>query len=164
MINDVRALRDDGALQAAAETGVPVCLMHMQGQPRTMQDDPRYGDVVEDVYAFLEGRLEACMNAGIARDRIVVDPGFGFGKTVAHNLALLKRLQRFTELGVPVLAGLSRKSSLGHITGRAVDERMPASIVAAAIAVQNGASIIRAHDVAETADAINVVRAVMEAD
>ena len=164
MINDVRALQDDGALEAAAQIGVPVCLMHMQGLPRTMQDDPRYADVVEDVFAFLERRLEACVGAGIPRDHIVVDPGFGFGKTVAHNLALLKHLRRFTDLGVPVLAGLSRKSSLGHITGRAVDERMPASIVAAALAVENGASIIRAHDVAETADAIKIVRAVMEAD
>jgi dihydropteroate synthase len=163
MINDVRALQDDGALQAASEIGVPVCLMHMQGLPRTMQDDPQYGDVVEDVCTFLARRLDACVEAGIPRDHIVVDPGFGFGKTMAHNLALLKHLNRFTQLGVPVLAGLSRKSSLGQITGRAVDERMPASIVAAAIAVQNGASIIRAHDVAETADAINVVRAVTEA-
>lgn len=164
MINDVRALQDEGALEAAAEIGVPVCLMHMQGRPRTMQDDPQYGDVVEDVFNFLKSRLGACMDAGIAREHIVVDPGFGFGKSVAHNLRLLKDLHRFTELGVPVLAGLSRKSSLGHITGRAVDERMPASIVAAAIAVQNGASIIRAHDVAETADAISVVRAVREAE
>ena len=163
MINDVRALQDDGALQTAVEIGLPVCLMHMQGQPRTMQDDPQYGDVVGDVLGFLDRRLKACVDAGLPRERIVVDPGFGFGKTAAHNLALLKHLARFTELGVPVLAGLSRKSTLGHITGRAVDERMPASIVAAAIAVQNGASIIRAHDVGETADAIKIVRAVMEA-
>ena len=163
MINDVRALRDDGALAAAAEIGLPVCLMHMRGKPRTMQDDPQYDDVVEDVFAFLELRIRACVEAGIPREKIVADPGFGFGKTVAQNLALLKHLRRFTELDVPVLAGLSRKSSLGHITGRPVDERMPASIVAAAIAVQNGASIIRVHDVAETADAINVVRAVREA-
>ena len=163
MINDVRALQDDGALEAAAELGVPVCLMHMQGMPRTMQDSPEYGDVVKDVYNFLEQRLAACEAAGIARDRIVLDPGFGFGKIVEHNLSLLKHLRRLKDLGQPLLAGLSRKSTLGHITGREVDARMPASIVTAAIAVQNGASIIRAHDVAETVDAIKVTRAVMEA-
>ncbi len=163
MINDVRALQDDGALEAAADLGVPVCLMHMQGQPRTMQQNPEYADVVEDVYAFLEQRLSACEEAGIAKDRVVLDPGFGFGKTVEHNLSLLKHLRRFTKLGRPVLAGLSRKSTLGHITGREVDARMPASIVTAAIAVDSGASIIRAHDVAETVDAIKVTRAVMEA-
>ena len=164
MINDVRALQDEGALEAAAELDCAVCLMHMQGLPRTMQDDPQYDDVVTDVYGFFEQRLAACEAAGIAAYRLVLDPGFGFGKTVAHNLSLLKHLRRFSELGLPLLAGLSRKSTLGHITGRKVDERMPASIVAAAVAVQNGASIIRAHDVAETADAISVAHAIMEAE
>ncbi|MEM6513672.1 MAG: dihydropteroate synthase [Pseudomonadota bacterium] len=160
MINDVRALQDDGALQAAANTACAVCLMHMQGKPRTMQDNPDYADVVADVTSFLAERVAACVDAGIETSRLVVDPGFGFGKTVEHNLQLLSRLDALAALGLPILAGISRKSTLGAITGREVDERMPASIVAAAIAVQNGASIVRVHDVAPTVDAIRVIQAV----
>lgn len=157
MINDVMALRAPTALDVVAEDDVAVCLMHMQNDPRTMQDDPRYQDVVAEVHAFLTGRLMACLAAGIRRERIVVDPGFGFGKTVAHNYALLRELARFSELGVPVLAGLSRKSMLGAVTGRpAGPERMPASVAAAVLAVERGARIVRVHDVAATKDALAV--------
>jgi len=160
MINDVYALRREGALEAAAALGVPVVLMHMQGEPRTMQADPQYDDVVADVYGFFNQRLFACEMAGIAKKKLVIDPGFGFGKTVQHNLALLARLQRFTELGVPVLAGLSRKKTIGDITGRELDERVYGSVAAALIAVQNGALIVRVHDVAATVDALKVWNAV----
>ena len=159
MINDVRALREPGALEAAAECGVPVCLMHMQGEPRTMQAAPHYVDVVAEVKEFLAQRIEACTKAGIPRGRIAVDPGFGFGKTLDHNLALLASLDRFLELGVPLLVGLSRKSMIGTITGRAIDERTAGSIAAATLAAWKGAHIIRAHDVAGTVDALAVVRA-----
>ncbi len=162
MINDVLALRADGALQAAAELRVPVCLMHMQGTPRTMQDAPDYGDVVAEVAAFLAERIAACASAGIDEDLVVVDPGFGFGKTAAHNIELLANLRQLQSLGRPVLAGLSRKSTLGELTGKAVDERVPASVAAAVVAATNGAAIIRAHDVAETVDAMRVVQAVLE--
>ncbi len=164
MINDVRALREEGALDAAAAARVPVCLMHMQGQPRTMQQDPDYADVVGEIADFLSERVEACGHAGIPRDRIVLDPGFGFGKTVAHNVELLANLRQLKELGLPILAGLSRKSTLGKITGRDVDQRVPASIAAAVIAVTNGASIVRVHDVAETVDALKVLTAVLESE
>ncbi len=164
MINDVRALREEGALDAAAAARVPVCLMHMQGQPRTMQQDPDYANVVGEVASFLSERVEACTKAGIPRERIVLDPGFGFGKTVAHNVELLANLRQLKELGLPILAGLSRKSTLGKITGRDVDQRVPASIAAAVIAVTNGASIVRVHDVAETVDALKVLTAVLESE
>jgi dihydropteroate synthase len=162
MINDVRALRDDGALEAAADLGVPVCLMHMQGEPGHMQDDPRYDDVVAEVHRFLADRILACQFAGIDRKRLLVDPGFGFGKTLEHNLGLLRGLDRFATLGVPVLAGLSRKSMLGRITGREVPaERVHASVAAAVIAVQRGAGLVRVHDVAATRDALAVWQAVV---
>jgi dihydropteroate synthase len=160
MINDVRALAEPGALEAVAEGHVAVCLMHMQGEPRTMQHEPRYRDVVADVKAYLSERASACLAAGITRDRIVVDPGFGFGKTFQHNLALLRALPAIAALGYPVLAGLSRKSSLGLITGREVEDRLAASIAAALAAVVRGASIVRVHDVKETADALKVWRVV----
>lgn len=160
MINDVRALREPGALDAAAELGVPVCLMHMQGEPRTMQADPHYDDVVAEVLSFLEERVAACEAAGIPRTSIVLDPGFGFGKTVVHNVALLRNLRQFTALGMPVLAGLSRKSTLGALTGRPVEERLAASVAAATVAVLNGASILRVHDVAASVDAARVAGAV----
>ena len=160
MINDVRALRATGALTALAGSHAAVCLMHMQGEPGTMQADPHYDDVVEEVHAFLAGRVEACEIAGIGRDRIVVDPGFGFGKTPAHNLALLAGLREFARDGLPVLAGLSRKSMIGTLTGRATGERLAGSVALAALAVANGASIIRAHDVAETVDAVKVAAAI----
>ena len=164
MINDVNALRAAGALAAAAELGVPVCLMHMLGEPRTMQDNPSYDDVVAEVAAFLEARVAAAVAAGVAEDRIIVDPGFGFGKTPAQNVDLLANLRQLRVRGRPVLVGVSRKSTLGELTGRAVDERMPASVAAAAIAVLNGAAIVRAHDVRETVDALRVAQAVIEAN
>lgn len=160
MINDVFALRREGALDAAAELKVPVCLMHMQGEPATMQDDPRYEDVVADIHGFFTQRLFACEMAGIDRKKLLVDPGFGFGKKLEHNLRLLRQLTRFVELGVPVLAGLSRKGMIGDLTGRPVDERLVGSTVAALIAVQNGAAIVRVHDVAATVDALAVWAAV----
>lgn len=159
MINDVYALRREGALEAAASLRVPVCLMHMQGEPRDMQNDPRYSDVVGEVRDFLAGRAQACLDAGIAADRIVVDPGFGFGKSLEHNLELLRGLPKFTLLGYPVLAGLSRKSMLGTITGRGPGDRVAASVAAALLAVQNGASIVRVHDVAETVGALKILSA-----
>ncbi|KAF1690548.1 dihydropteroate synthase [Pseudoxanthomonas koreensis] len=161
MINDVRALRADGALEAAAALGVPVVLMHMLGEPRSMQDDPRYDDVVAEVHRFLAERIFAAELAGIAKKNLVVDPGFGFGKTTAHNVELLARLERFTELGVPVLAGLSRKRSIGELTGRQVAaERAAGSVAAHLLAVQRGARIVRVHDVAATVDALKVWEAV----
>lgn len=163
MINDVRALQDEGALEAVAAMDCAVCLMHMQGVPRTMQENPEYDDVVGEVAGFLDERVAACTAAGIERQRICLDPGFGFGKSLEHNLTLLARLRELASSGLPLLAGISRKSMLGQVTGRAVDERMPGSIVAAAIAVQNGAAIVRVHDVGETHDAIRLVRAVNEA-
>ncbi len=158
-INDVRALREPGALEVAASLEVPVCLMHMQGQPRTMQDAPDYDDVVTDVAAFLGERVESCSAAGMARERLVVDPGFGFGKTLRHNLLLLNNLHRLTEFGLPVLVGISRKSMIGAILDRAVDQRLYGSLAAATISLMKGASIIRTHDVAPTVDALRVVTA-----
>ncbi len=163
MINDVLALREPGALVAAAELGVTVCLMHMQGRPRTMQHQPEYTDVTADVTAFLEQRAAACVAAGISRERLVVDPGFGFGKSHAHNVELLANLRQLQLLGLPVLVGLSRKSTLGELTDRNVGERLSASVAAAVIAVMRGAQIVRAHDVRETVDALRVAGAVLEA-
>lgn len=155
-INDVRALREDGALDAAAELKVPVCLMHMQGEPRTMQSEPHYLEVVEEVKRFLTDRIFACELSGIDKKRIVIDPGFGFGKTLEHNLALLRGLDQIVAIGVPVLAGLSRKAMIGALTGREVGERAAGSAAAALIAVQKGALIVRVHDVAVTRDALAV--------
>jgi dihydropteroate synthase len=160
MINDVRALRAEGALDAAASLGVPVCLMHMQGTPQDMQDAPTYDDVVAEVHGFLTQRLFACEMAGIERKRLLVDPGFGFGKSLEDNLRLLRQLSRFAELGVPVLAGLSRKGMIGQLTGRGVEARVHGSVAAALLAVQNGAMLVRVHDVAATVDALAVWRAV----
>ncbi len=160
IINDIGALRAPGALEAAAESGAAVCLMHMQGEPGTMQDDPRYGDVVAEVHDFLAQRVAAAQAAGIPTERIIVDPGFGFGKRLAHNLALLRQLDRFCDLGACVLAGLSRKSMLGEITGRKVSLRDTASVAAALLAARNGARILRVHDVAATKDALAVLAAV----
>ncbi|MCL1634160.1 dihydropteroate synthase [Luteimonas sp. SX5] len=161
LINDVYALRREGALDAAAELGVPVVLMHMLGEPRSMQDDPRYDDVVADVHRFLAERIFAAEMAGIAKKNIVVDPGFGFGKTRGHNLALLAQLERFVELGVPVLAGLSRKRTIGDLTGRDdPHDRIHGSVAAALIAAQRGAKLLRVHDVAATVDALKVWNAV----
>jgi len=161
MINDVFALRRDGALAAAGTLGVPVVLMHMLGEPRSMQDAPQYDDVVAEVHRFLAERIFAAEMAGIPKKQIVVDPGFGFGKTSAHNLLLLAQLERFTELGVPVLAGLSRKKTIGELTGRTdPHDRVHGSLAAALIAAQRGAKLLRVHDVAATVDALKVWDAV----
>ncbi len=160
IINDVFALRRDDALDVAAELKVPVILMHMQGEPGSMQSAPRYDDAVTEVHSFLTQRIFACEMAGISKKNIVIDPGFGFGKSLEHNLALLAQLQRFVELGVPVLAGLSRKSMIGTLTGRDVNDRVSGSVAAALIAAQNGAKIIRVHDVAATVDALKIWNAV----
>lgn len=160
MVNDIRALQETGAMEVVAASRAAVCLMHMQGEPRTMQAAPSYDDVVTEVRDFLVARAQACEAAGIGRDRIVIDPGFGFGKTVAHNLAVLRALRMLTATGYPVLAGLSRKSTLGAITGRNAGERVAASVAAALAAVARGASILRVHDVRETVDAIKVWHAV----
>lgn len=161
MLNDVYGLRRDGALDAAAALGVPVVLMHMLGEPRSMQEAPDYDDVVGEVHRFLAERIFAAEMAGIARKNIVVDPGFGFGKTTAHNLQLLAQLERFTELGVPVLAGLSRKRTIGELTGHAEPRaRVAGSVAAHLVAAQRGALLLRVHDVAETVDALKVWQAV----
>jgi dihydropteroate synthase len=163
MINDINALRAPGALDAVAAAGAAVCLMHMQGTPGTMQRHPDYGDVVAEVKGFLRERVEAVRAAGIPMERIAIDPGFGFGKTLEHNLELLRHLREFGALGVPVLAGWSRKSSLGTITGKPAGDRFAASIAAAMIAAQNGAAILRVHDVGATRDALAVLAAVGKA-
>jgi len=160
MVNDINALQQPDALAAVAASNAAVCLMHMKGTPQDMQEQPQYQDVVADVVQFLRKRMDAVQAAGIARERIVVDPGFGFGKALAHNLALLRGLGAFGALGVPVLAGLSRKSMLGTITGQDVNHRVPASVAAALLAVQRGARIVRVHDVSATVDALKVWNAV----
>jgi len=163
LINDVRALRAPGAIAAAAEAGAGVCLMHMRGEPRTMQVDPQYRSVVEDVRDDLRRLIAACEAAGIPRERICVDPGIGFGKRPEHNLALLAALDRLADPGIPVLVGVSRKSLLGIITGRPIGERLAGSVALAALSVMRGAAIIRAHDVAETVDAVKVASALRRA-
>jgi dihydropteroate synthase len=163
LVNDVRALREPGAIEAAAASGCAVCLMHMQGEPRTMQHAPRYQDVVGEVRAFLAARAAACREAGIGAARLVVDPGFGFGKNTEHNLTLLSRLAELAADGLPVLVGLSRKSMLGTLTGRQPGERVAGSVALAVIAALNGARVVRAHDVAPTVDALKVLGAVEEA-
>ena len=160
LINDIGALRAPGALAAVAASDAGVCLMHMQGEPGTMQQNPQYADVVAEVRDFLAARVAACEAAGIARERLLVDPGFGFGKTVEHNYTLLRELARFATIGVPLLAGLSRKAMLGAVTGRPNGAaRVHASVAAAVLAVHNGARILRVHDVAATRDALAVVEA-----
>jgi dihydropteroate synthase len=164
IINDVRALVEPGALEAAAASGAGICLMHMQGEPRTMQDAPHYTDVVEEVSAFLAARMRACREAGVDAARLAIDPGFGFGKRIVDNLVLLKQLASFEALGVPIAVGLSRKSMLANLTGRNVDERLAGSIALAAIAVLHGARIVRAHDVGATVDAVRVAAAVIKGE
>ncbi|MDS4040913.1 MAG: dihydropteroate synthase [Candidatus Competibacter sp.] len=161
LINDVRALRLPGALEAAAASGVPVCLMHMRGEPSTMQREPRYSDVVAEVHASLAERIRVCESAGISRERILVDPGFGFGKTLDHNLILLRHLDRFTGLAAGVLVGMSRKSMIGLMLDAPVGERLAGSLAAAVIAAWQGARIVRAHDVRETVRALRVCSAVL---
>ena len=163
MVNDVRALRDEGALAAAAEGSTAVCLMHMQGEPRTMQADPHYDDVVGEVRSFLQERVSACVAAGISRERIVVDPGIGFGKRVDHNLHLLASLPELAELRLPILIGVSRKSMLGTLLDRPVEQRLAGGLAVAAAAVLAGASILRVHDVAETVDAVKIAAALKAA-
>ena len=162
LINDVCALQVEGAMQAAVDCNVPVCLMHSQGNPQTMQNDPQYDDVVTDVITFLLERTAACEQAGIARDLLILDPGFGFGKRATHNLLLMKHLSRFVELGLPVLVGVSRKSMIGSLLKVSVEERLAASLSLAAISVWQGAKIIRSHDVLETVQAIMMCDHVMK--
>jgi dihydropteroate synthase len=159
MVNDVNALRAPGALEAVAASQAAACLMHMKGEPRTMQLEPRYGDVVAEVREFLAERAEAARAAGIAWDRVVIDPGFGFGKSLEHNMRLLANLRELCSIGLPVLFGASRKSSLGRLTGRAVEDRIHASVAAALLAAERGAAILRVHDVAATRDALAVLNA-----
>lgn len=164
IINDIRALTEPNALETAAELGLPVCLMHMQGNPQTMQQKPEYDDVLEEVADFLNQRIFACMTAGIPREHIILDPGFGFGKTVKHNYQLLKHFKAFVDSGFPVLAGLSRKSMIGAVLDKPVEQRVVGSVTAALIAAQNGAKILRVHDVAETADMLKIWHATMDSD
>ncbi len=159
MINDVRALQNDQTLETVADLNVPVCLMHMQGTPRTMQTAPEYDDVVSDIIEFFKQRITACISAGISKENIILDPGFGFGKTVEHNFSILRRFKEFECLGLPLLAGLSRKSMIAAIIDKPAMQRMPASITLAVLARQRGASILRVHDVAETKDALAMVNA-----
>ena len=163
LINDIRALREPGALEIAGQLNLPTCIMHMQGQPRTMQTNPHYDDVVQDVYQFLETRTQACLEAGIAKENIIWDMGFGFGKTVRHNYKLLQQLAQFCKSGYPILAGLSRKSMIGAVLDKPVTERVVGSVAGVLIAAQNGATILRVHDVAETADALKVWQATQQA-
>ena len=156
LINDVRALQRDGALQTASETTLPVCIMHMQGEPASMQNSPRYDDVVSDLYEFFKQRLEAAANAGIDKDKIILDPGFGFGKTDAQNLEIVRRLGEFLNIGCPLLLGVSRKSTIGRKLGRELHERLPGSLALAQICAQKGAAILRVHDVAETRDVLKI--------
>lgn len=157
LVNDVRALQEPGALEAAAKAAVPVCLMHMQGQPDTMQQAPHYRDVVTEVCDFLQTRADACTDAGIDRANIIVDPGYGFGKSVEHNYQLLAQLSSIQALGFPVLVGMSRKSMVGKVLNKQVQDRLAGSLALATLAAQAGANIIRVHDVAETVDAVNIV-------
>lgn len=159
LINDIRALTQDGALQAVAQSGLPVCLMHMQGQPGTMQQTPHYQDVVAEVKQFLSERIACCQASGIEKQRIVIDPGFGFGKNLCHNYQLLARLDEFHQLGVPLLAGMSRKSMVGQLLNVAPEERLAGSLACAVVAVMKGAQIIRVHEVKPTVDAVRVVEA-----
>lgn len=163
LINDIRALREPGALEIAGQLNLPTCIMHMQGQPRTMQTNPHYDDVVQDVYQFLETRTQVCLEAGIAKENIIWDMGFGFGKTVQHNYKLLQQLALFCKSGYPILAGLSRKSMIGAVLDKPVTDRVVGSVAGALIAAQNGATILRVHDVAATADALKVWRATQQA-
>jgi dihydropteroate synthase len=157
LINDVRALQEKGALDAAVAAKVPVCLMHMQGQPRVMQQNPSYDDVVKDVMMFLQDRISVCRIAGIAQEQIIVDPGFGFGKSLEHNYQMLANLEGFHELNVPVLAGMSRKSMIGNLLQREIGQRLAGNIAVATMAAQKGAQIIRVHDVKETVDAVKII-------
>ena len=160
LINDVRALREPGAIEMAAQLDVPVCLMHMQGEPRTMQAEPHYDDVVAEVKTFLQAQLQACRDAGIQDDYLIIDPGFGFGKNLKHNLKLFQQLESLHQLNAPLLVGVSRKSMIEKLLGRSVEERMPASVAMAGLATWMGAKILRVHDVKETVDAVRMIHAI----
>lgn len=162
MINDVRALQNNGCLDIVAQSEIEVCLMHMQGMPRTMQENPQYNDIIGDILEFFRQRIQVCEESGISKERLILDPGFGFGKTVEHNYEALARFDEFSALGLPVLAGISRKSMIGNLLKRDVNERLAGSLAAAIVAVQQGASIIRVHDVKESADALNILKAVAQ--
>jgi dihydropteroate synthase len=162
IVNDVKALQEEGALDAVANSDVGVCLMHMQGTPQSMQDNPNYSDVVKDVSDFLIKRIGICEKSGIVKERILIDPGFGFGKTRAHNITLIQQLNTLTQLGFPMLVGLSRKSVLGQVTGSDVDARLHASVAAAVISVMKGANVVRVHDVKATVEALKVVTAIAQ--
>tara|TARA_B110000977_G_scaffold10429_1_gene13607 strand:- start:2037 stop:2909 length:873 start_codon:yes stop_codon:yes gene_type:complete len=164
LINDVRALGREGALQAAADTQLPVCLMHMQGDPKTMQNNPQYESVVADVGVYFEQRMADCERAGIPLERILIDPGFGFGKTLVHNLQLLKQLDVLVNKGLPVLVGMSRKSMIGSVLGRPINERLYGGLAVTVMAYERGARIVRVHDVAPTVDALRMAHAVMTSD
>jgi dihydropteroate synthase len=164
LINDVRSLQRDGALDAAADSGLPVCLMHMRGEPTTMQQNPHYADVLVEVRDFLVGRMAACATAGIAAERLILDPGFGFAKTLEHNLRLFKHLDSLHELGRPLLVGVSRKSMIGKVLGHEVGERLYGSLALAALAINKGAHILRVHDVPETVDVVRMIAAVAAAE
>ena len=162
LLNDVRALTREGALETAAAANVPICLMHMQGEPGSMQVAPHYDDVVEDVCEYLQSRIACCERQGIARNRLLLDPGFGFGKSVTHNLKLLRELPRLAAIGLPLVVSLSRKSLIGKLLGREVGQRLPASLALAVLAAQRGAAVIRTHDVAATVDAVSMLMALEE--
>lgn len=162
MINDVRALQNEGCLAAIANSNIPVCLMHMQGIPKNMQNSPSYDHVINDIIAFFQQRIDTCLSAGIVRERLILDPGFGFGKTLEQNFYLLANLSKFNQLGLPLLAGLSRKSMIGNLLNREVEQRLAGSLATAIIAAQQGAHIIRVHDVQETVDALKVLKAVTD--
>ena len=162
LINDVRALKTPGALDAMAGLDLPVCLMHMQGQPGTMQENPKYQSIEREVMTFFERRIDACVSAGVSKERLLLDPGFGFGKTLEHNVALLSGLAGFSSLGLPLLVGVSRKAMIGEIINKPVGQRLHGSVAAAVLAVERGANIVRVHDVLETVDALKVVAAIRE--
>jgi len=162
MINDVRALQNKGCLEVVAQSNIAVCLMHMQGLPRSMQENPQYKNIIDDILEFFKQRINCCEHHGINKDRLVLDPGFGFGKTLAHNYEVLAKLTHFKSLGLPVLAGVSRKSMIGNLLNRKVNERLAGSLAAAIVAIEQGANIIRVHDVQESVDAINILSAVAQ--
>jgi len=162
IINDVRALQNEGCLAVIAQSDISVCLMHMQGLPRSMQTKPHYNDIIEDIINFFIERIKTCQKKGIDKHRLILDPGFGFGKTVAHNYQMLAEFNKFKQLGLPLLAGVSRKSMLGDLLNRDVEQRLSGSLTAAIVAVQQGAGIIRVHDIAETVDAIKILKAVAQ--
>lgn len=162
MINDVRALQNKGCLEVVAQSNIAICLMHMQGMPRTMQENPEYNDIIDDILEFFKQRIDCCELSGINKERLVLDPGFGFGKTVPHNYEVLAKFAQFKILGLPLLAGISRKSMIGNLLNRDVNERLAGSLAAAVVAVQQGANIIRVHDVQESVDALNILKAVAQ--